>query len=73
MTRALRVVVGDDGSEHADAAVAWAADRADEAGDRLRVVQAVSVPVMAGLGWRADAAYEARRLLQAAEMSGRSK
>ena len=72
MTRALRVVVGDDGSDHADAAVAWAADRADEAGGRLRVVRAVSVPVVAGLGWKVDAAYEAGRLLQAVQASGRA-
>lgn len=65
------IVVGDDGSSSASAAVEWAALHASRTGSRLRLVHVVHVPVMAGLGWQVDASMEAGRLLNA--MKGASE
>jgi nucleotide-binding universal stress UspA family protein len=71
MTTTVRtVVVGVDGSEGADAALAWAARHAQLAGADLDLVHAVAVPSMAGIGWAVDASLEAGRLLRALEVEG---
>ncbi|GAA1148220.1 universal stress protein [Nocardioides aquiterrae] len=64
------VVVGVDGSEGADAALAWAARHAQLAGADLELVHAVALPSMAGIGWSVDASLEAGRLQRALEVEG---
>ncbi|HEU5036596.1 MAG TPA: universal stress protein [Nocardioides sp.] len=64
------VVVGIDGSEGSDAALAWAARHAQLAGADLALVHAVAIPSMAGIGWTVDANLEAGRLLRALEVEG---
>lgn len=64
------VVVGVDGSDGSDAALAWAARHAQLAGADLELVHAVAVPSMAGIGWTVDANLEAGRLLRALEVEG---
>ena len=71
MTTTTRtVIVGVDGSEGSDAALAWAARHAQLAGADLELVHAVAVPSMAGIGWAVDASLEAGRLLRALEVEG---
>ena len=69
-TTARTVVVGVDGSDGADAALAWAARHAQLAGADLELVHAVALPSMAGIGWAVDASLEAGRLLRALEVEG---
>lgn len=64
------VVVGDDGSPEAGGAVQWAAQHAADTGSPLRLVHAVHVPVMGGIGWKVDASMEAGRLLHAMKGAG---
>ena len=58
------VSVGDNGSETAAEAVAWAAYEAEVRDAKLRIVTCEEMPVMSGeaaLGWSSGAAYEAIR------------